>query len=264
MRRENRANGVASPVLRYVLRRHPRDLSAPGLAVQGMVQSDLPGDDFSLSQWQLGLDYYRARMTELGLAGKVLLDVGCGSGNWTAAGAALFPLVIGCEMRTARLACGRHVFNYLRIANAHLCRADATLLPIASGAVDCALLYNVLPYIAGWRRLLAEVARVVKPGGKVFVGWHEVGMMLFCLAESFLMRRGWRLRDTWSIAERRLTKEGGAAALTLAEEVVVREFAQANFRLLRSPREIPSPAGLFPRRLCLFPFFNEALFERQS
>lgn len=266
MRRENTPgqNGVSSPVLRYVLRHHPRDLSAAGLMLQGMVQRELPGDDFSLSQWQLGLDYYRGRLAELGMTGKVLLDIGCGSGNWAAAAATGFALVVGCDTGATRLACGRHILTQLRMQNAHLCRAEATQLPIASGAVDCALVYNLLPYVKGWRRLLPELARVVKPGGRVFAGWQEAGMMVFCLAEGVLMRRAWRLLDVWSIAQRRLAKPREAAPLTLAKEAVVREFTRANFRLLRAPRNLAFSARLFPRRFCFLPFFYEALFERQS
>ncbi len=254
---------VTSLVLRYVLRHHKRDLTAAGLVLQHMVQDDLPGDDFSLSQWQLGLDYYRERLAQAGLQGEVLLDLGCGSGNWTAAAAARFRLVIGCELRTARLACGRHILNHLHLPNAHLCRSDVTRLPIATGVVDGALVYNVVPYVEGWRRLLSELARVVRPGGKVLASWHESGMMLFCLAEGLLMRRKWRFLDCLSIARRRLAEPKETAPLTLSEKVVVAEFWRHSFRLLRAPHSFPSRAVLFPRRFCFLPFFGEALFQRE-
>lgn len=267
-----RANGVASPVLRYVLRHHRRDLSAAGLALQSMVKSHLPGDDFSLSQWQLGLDYYRGRLAELGIRGKVLLDIGCGSGNWTAAAADLFSVVVGCEIGSARLACARHILSYLPMQNAHLCRADATRLPIASGVVDGALVYNVLPYVKGWQQVLPELARVIKPGGKVLVSWVDVGMMLFCLAEGLLGIKMNRLLDALHIAAKYMgaaasARVNTAAPLTLTKHAVTEGFARAKFQLLHSTWDKRTGAfggPLFPKRFLALPFFYEALFEREG
>jgi SAM-dependent methyltransferase len=48
---------------------------------------------------------------------------------------------------------------------------SAVRLPIASGAVDVCFSSNVLEHVRDWRAMLAEMVRVTKPGGIVFVAF---------------------------------------------------------------------------------------------
>jgi SAM-dependent methyltransferase len=48
---------------------------------------------------------------------------------------------------------------------------SAVRLPLASGAVDVCLSSNVLEHVEDWRAMLAEMVRVTKPGGIVFVAF---------------------------------------------------------------------------------------------
>ena len=47
--------------------------------------------------------------------------------------------------------------------------ASATRMPIAAGAVDVCFSSNVLEHVRDWPAMLAEMVRVTKPGGIVFV-----------------------------------------------------------------------------------------------
>jgi len=47
--------------------------------------------------------------------------------------------------------------------------ASATRMPIAAGVVDVCFSSNVLEHVRDWRAMLAEMVRVTKPGGIVFV-----------------------------------------------------------------------------------------------
>lgn len=49
--------------------------------------------------------------------------------------------------------------------------ASALRLPLASGAVDVCLSSNVLEHVGDWRAMLAEMVRVTRPGGIVFVAF---------------------------------------------------------------------------------------------
>jgi SAM-dependent methyltransferase len=49
--------------------------------------------------------------------------------------------------------------------------ASATRLPISSGAVDVCFSSNVLEHVRDWPAMLAEMMRVTKPGGIVFVAF---------------------------------------------------------------------------------------------
>jgi ubiquinone/menaquinone biosynthesis C-methylase UbiE len=55
------------------------------------------------------------------------------------------------------------------VANVQLRRGDLESLPLADGELDAAVLSLVLHYSPDPGRALAEVARVVRPGGRVLV-----------------------------------------------------------------------------------------------
>jgi ubiquinone/menaquinone biosynthesis C-methylase UbiE len=100
-------------------------------------------------------------------AGTRLLEVGCGRG----AGAAIIvrhyqPAVlhaVDLDLRMIRKA-SRYVKAHLRDRIA-LHVADAEHLPFRSGRMDGVFGFGVLHHVPDWRRALAEMARVLKPGG---------------------------------------------------------------------------------------------------
>ncbi len=52
-------------------------------------------------------------------------------------------------------------------------RADAARLPFAAGTFDAAVLVHILHLVPDWQRVLAEVIRVVRPGGPIALGIDE-------------------------------------------------------------------------------------------
>jgi SAM-dependent methyltransferase len=99
-----------------------------------------------------------------GLNGRVVADVGGGPGWFTrelrGAGArAVCVDTDGGELAAmGQPEAGRAVGTALR-------------LPLASGAVDVCFSSNVLEHVGDWRTMLAEMVRVTKPGGIVFVAF---------------------------------------------------------------------------------------------
>ncbi len=94
----------------------------------------------------------------------VCVDVGCASGVITAGLAGLFALTVGLEYDLEPL---RHVpapdggpLSFLR--------GDAMRLPIASASVDCVICAQVYEHVPDDVWLIAEIDRVLKPGGIVF------------------------------------------------------------------------------------------------
>lgn len=65
----------------------------------------------------------------------------------------------------------------LRLAGLPVARADATALPFADGAFDGAVCNHVLYHLADPREGLAELRRVVRPGGWVAVATNGTGHM---------------------------------------------------------------------------------------
>jgi SAM-dependent methyltransferase len=56
-------------------------------------------------------------------------------------------------------------------------RADATALPFADGSFDVVVSYLMLHHVIAWQRALAEVSRVLRPGGH-FIGYDLVATPL--------------------------------------------------------------------------------------
>jgi len=56
-----------------------------------------------------------------------------------------------------------------------LLRGDATALPLRDASVDGAVTVHVFHLIAGWELALAELQRVIRPGGTLAVGFNDVG-----------------------------------------------------------------------------------------
>ncbi|MEJ5915534.1 class I SAM-dependent methyltransferase [Pseudokineococcus sp. 1T1Z-3] len=105
------------------------------------------------------------------VAGRRVLEVGCGAAQgsrWLAdAGAD----VVGLDLSAGMLAAGRAADGRLP-----LLQADAARLPLAGRCVDVAVsAYGALPFTAETERVHAEVARVLRPGGRwVFSLTHPV------------------------------------------------------------------------------------------
>ncbi len=97
----------------------------------------------------------------------VIGDLGCGTGAMTAALAPFVARVIAVDNSAAMLAAAKR-----RLAGSphvELRRGDLEDLPVADGELDAAVLTLVLPYLPAPARVLHDVARVVKPGGRLLV-----------------------------------------------------------------------------------------------
>ena len=137
------------------------------------------------AQYYAGLACDTARQLSqyLDLDGRLVVDVGGGPGffatEFRAAGAKALCLDTDSGELAAmgRPGPGSAIGSALR-------------LPIASGAVDVCFSSNVLEHVGDWRAMLAEMVRVTRPGGIVFVAftnwlspwgghetspWHYVG-----------------------------------------------------------------------------------------
>jgi ArsR family transcriptional regulator len=97
----------------------------------------------------------------------VIADLGCGSGHATARLAPYVRGVIGVDQSAAMLKAARRRTAGLR--NVDLRQGSLEALPIEDGAADGALLLLALTYVAEPRRVLEELARVLRPGGRAVV-----------------------------------------------------------------------------------------------
>jgi SAM-dependent methyltransferase len=94
-------------------------------------------------------------------------DLGCGTGQLTDTIAPYVRQVVAVDSSTEMLDAARQRLGGAR--NVDLRHGDLENLPIEAGELDAAMLSLVLHYSASPARALAEVGRVVRPGGRVLI-----------------------------------------------------------------------------------------------
>lgn len=97
----------------------------------------------------------------------VVADLGCGTGQVVADLAPHVARVVGVDQSAAMLKAARRRTAHLE--NVELHQGDLMALPLDAGACDAALVLLALTYVAEPGRALAEMARVLKPGGRAVV-----------------------------------------------------------------------------------------------
>jgi ubiquinone/menaquinone biosynthesis C-methylase UbiE len=124
---------------------------------------------YSLWEYRVGkgiLDSYADRLGDL--AGKRVLDVGCGLGGKTVAYAEAKARVTGIDLSEKNIArCA--AFARERGADASFAAGDAGRLPFADGSFDAVIANDSLEHFADPEAALRELARVVGPGGSIFL-----------------------------------------------------------------------------------------------
>jgi SAM-dependent methyltransferase len=94
-------------------------------------------------------------------------DLGCGTGQWSAALAPFVAHVIAVDASAAMLHAAKRRLQ--RFDNVDLRRGDLEALPIDDGRLDAATLMLVLHHLPEPAAALAEVARVLRPGGRAVI-----------------------------------------------------------------------------------------------
>ena len=94
-------------------------------------------------------------------------DLGCGTGQMTSALAPFVGRVIAVDASAAMLQAARKRLQGFE--NVELRRGDLEALPVDDARLDAATLTLVLHHLPEPQRALAEVARVLKPNGKLLI-----------------------------------------------------------------------------------------------
>ena len=159
-----------------------------------------------------------------------VLDLGCGRGLWMGRLTGRGMAAVGVEPRLERAAeAARH---------GPVVVGDAARLPFADGAMGLVWCTHVLHHLPDPARVLAEVRRVLRPGGTLF------------LAESVednpLLRVGRRLHASWDgvgiharFTARSLLADLGGAGLEVVEH---RQHSLLSFVAWALPEPVARPA----------------------
>jgi len=127
----------------------------------------------SAGQWDrlrdelYGERFHLGALAALAEADWVLGDLGCGTGETSATLAPFVQHVIAVDASAPMLQAARKRLQ--TFDNVELRRGELEALPIDDARLDAATLMLVLHYVVEPLRALAEVARVLKPGGRLIV-----------------------------------------------------------------------------------------------
>lgn len=151
----------------------------------------------------------------------MVLDIGCGTGNFTRAMMqAMTPgtgLCVGLDLSEPMIRTAARFRDESGLDRMHLVRGDAQLLPFADGVFDAVHTSAALQLVPDARRAVVEMARVLRPGGRVLVN-------TFVRSSGGVSRRmqNFMGRNTgfqWFSPER-LSGMLNAAGLNVVEEVI--------------------------------------------
>ena len=177
------------------------------------------------------------------LDGARVLDVGCGAGQELlpfvgdrralAVGVDVAPTVgrLGRELFAARMPEARVIFM----------RAAAEALPFASGSFDVVICRLAIPYTHN-ARALAEMARVLRPGGTLLLKIHHLRFYMNKFSQ------GLRARDILSMIHASRVMVAGGLYHVLGRQVRVRLISAETFLSERLLRRELGKVGLTIRR----------------
>jgi len=170
-----------------------------------------------------------ARTAAMALAGyanvekAAVMDVACGPATFARAFAPRVARVVGVDFTPAMLAKARRVAEEAGLANLEFVCGDGNALPFADGTFDLALCTYAFHHLPEPARVLGEMARVVRKGGRVAI----VDVIIPERADAALHNRIERLRDlshATTLTDAGLRELFRAAGLrVIASEVYERE-----------------------------------------
>jgi arsenite methyltransferase len=124
--------------------------------------------------------------------GQYILDVGCGHGKavrYLAARVGTQGTVVGIDTHVSVVAELNTVLQEAQLSQASAQVADATALPFADSTFDAIVCVNVLEAFADRARALAEIRRVLRPGGRALVAHDDHESQAYVCDNRVLGRR---------------------------------------------------------------------------
>lgn len=146
-------------------------------AVQSMFDRIAPRYDLVNRVMTFGMDvgWRRRTVAGLGLGSSLVLDIACGTGDLCRELQKQGHVAVGVDMSAGMLRAAR--------TTAPLLQADALKLPVADGSIDGITCGFALRNVVDLSTMFAEMARVLRPGGRI-------ALLEVAQPDSAFLRRG--------------------------------------------------------------------------
>ena len=119
--------------------------------------------------------------------GKRVLDIGCQWGATCIALAMAGAAVYGVDVRDEFIRGARIRATHWGV-EVHYETSPAEALPFDNASFDVVICNNVLEHVKSYRRTIKEIARVLRPGGRVYLnGPNRLSLRSFCADPHYLM-----------------------------------------------------------------------------
>jgi SAM-dependent methyltransferase len=185
-----------------------------------------------------------------GLAGRAVLDLGCGTGVDLVRFARGRARVVGADLSEAAIRLARQNVGHQHL-QAGLLVADGERLPFADDHFDYVFAHGVVQYTANGRRLVDEVRRVLKPGGEaVFQGYNRISWLnaLSTLMKVDLEHEGAPVLHKYSPEEFRRTVDGFSHVRLVYERFPVKSRLHGGWKGLAFNTFFVGAFNALPRR----------------
>lgn len=152
-----------------------RDLAAVAAVLEDRQRRSRVFFDSHARQWDelartlLPVPAYREQLLTLVPQGKIIVEIGSGTGNLLTELATRGTKVIGVDHSPAMLAEARQRLVNEGVNGIELRLGEMTHLPLSDGLAGCAVANMVLHHAADPPAVLAEIRRVLEPGGMLLL-----------------------------------------------------------------------------------------------
>lgn len=157
---------ITYPIVRGVPRFVPGDAYVKNFSYQWNVHRTTQVDSLAGHQESRRSFFVKTGFDEAGLKGKLVLDVGCGTGRFAEIAAECGAEVIGIDLSFAVDAAYR---NMGRRPGIHIVQADIFKLPFRPATFDVAYSIGVLHHTPSTHDAFRCVTPLVKPGGQIAI-----------------------------------------------------------------------------------------------
>jgi len=187
-----------------------------------------------------------------GVAGKRVLDLGCGMGTFTVESSRMGGRVVGIDAAVTGLVVGRRLASEMQAATARFVAADVAQLPLPDASFDAVICADLTEHVDDDTvdAMLREVARVLVSDGVLALYTPSPTHLFERLKEqNWLMRQDPSHVGLRDMAELR---ESILRAGLVVERAYHRPTHLPLYRTLeRACAPIPGVGGLFRRRVCI-------------